>query len=580
MAYPYLFMPVSVLDGDFKDKTYSIVDYNGTYAFSRTTSSTATKTLDTGVTVNFNNNRYRTTNISSLSSFFSPTTNNLYFSGLGTSYNEKIAEMFKTSRLFWGQGTSDTNDLVELENIIDVSWSSSDYAYIVNFDFSKVSTDIQNTIIGYGSSLRFFYCIGITSGGGGNWTVTETLTNVISADSNVKEVADGESFVLQYTPKTGYLIDTLTCNIGTVTISSDKTYATINGTATENITVTGTGKKIYTVSITGNIENATCNYADGETIDTSKNIIITANSGFEFLASYTYKRGVVTYTLEKSDDNTTLTINVEDGYNYTLNDNYNATKQIEKIGTFCNLYNVTNDELTALSKKRFVDVDGNTVDYGSNITQLYILPLIIPDEYKGDKSTIILGNYDSTVESTLFNTYSVEIDGGTIEVPEKYNNVYDYLNTVCTLRLPFFNPIILDVENVINQTITIKFVVDLYSGNCTVNIYSTFTGGIIESQTENIVTQIPFIQKQNNSIVNQLSNVFKNIIDTAYIEVVRNVPYFSDNIYGKETIDFNYINTVTGYCEISDIDLSTSATNEEKEEIETILKKGVFINEL
>lgn len=198
----------------------------------------------------------------------------------------------------------------------------------------------------------------------------------------------------------------------------------------------------------------------------------------------------------------------------------------------------------------------------------------------GDKSTIILGNYDSNVESTLLNNYSCEIDLGTITVEEKYNNVYDYLNTTCTLRLPFFNPIIIDTDNVIGKTITIKLVIDFYSGNVTVNIYSTFTNSIIESQTTNIVTQIPFIQKQNNSIVNQLSNVYKNLIDTAQIEVFRNVPYYTNSIFGKNTIDYDLISNVTGYCEISDIDLTTTATNEEKEQIKTLLKQGVFINEL
>lgn len=576
MAYPYLFVPISVLDGDYKGTNWSFMDYDGTYAFNTVTTSTpATKTID-GNTINFNYNLTRKQNVTPTNFLNNDCT--VEMGGFGRTYKSDVLNMLQSSKLYWGQSTIDTNDLVELENIISVEWVNADAGYNVTFNFSKLPNDIVSQITAYGTSLRFFYCLGLTNGATTKFTVTETLTNIISAESNVKEYEENESFLLQYTPETGYTIDTLTSNIGTVTISSDKTYATISGTATENITVTGTGKKIYKVSITGNIENATCNYADGETVDIDKPLKITANSGYEFLSSYNYKRGVVTYNLAKSDDNTILTCSFEDGYNYTFNDSYVATKQIEKIGTFCNLYNVTNEELTALSKKRFVTSDSETMDYGQFITQLYILPLDIPSDYLGDKSSIILGNYDSTVESTLFNTYSVEIDCGTITVPEKYNNVYDYLNTTCTLRLPFFNPIILDTDNVINKTITIKFVIDLYSGNVTVNIYSTFTDSIIESQTTNIVTQIPFIQKQNNSIVNQLSNVYKNLIDTAQIEVVRNIPYYTDSIYGKETIDFDYLNTVTGYCEVSDIDLNTTATNDEKQEIETILKQGVFIN--
>ncbi len=410
------------------------------------------------------------------------------------------------------------------------------------------------------------------------YTITENLTNVISAESNVKTIAENETFLLQYTPETGYLIETITSNIGTVTISNDKTYATISGIATENINIVGTANKIYKVSITGTIENATCNYTDGEIIDLEKPLIITANENYEFTGAYTYIKGVVTFDISKSADNTYLQCNFEDGYNYIFNDNYTATTKVEKISTFCNLYNVTNDELNSLSKKRFVTTDTETMDYGTFITQLYIMPIEIPTYFKGEKGNIILGNYDSNVESTLLRSYILEFSGGVITVPEKYNNVYDYINTICTLRLPFFNPIILDTEYVIGQTITLYYSIDLYSGNLTVNIYSTFTDGCIESQTINFVTQIPFIQKQNNSIVNQLSNVQKSLFDTAQIEIVRNIPYFSNNIYGKETIDFDYINTVNGYCEISDIDLRTTATNDEKTEIESLLKQGVFIN--
>lgn len=232
-----------------------------------------------------------------------------------------------------------------------------------------------------------------------------------------------------------------------------------------------------------------------------------------------------------------------------------------------------------LAVARFVDSEGATVDYGEFITQLYVLPFEISRDIIGERDNIILGNYDSNVESTMLIDSKLYINGGLITVPNKYNNVYDYLNTTCTLRLPFFNPIILDVDTVIDKTISIQYIVDLYSGNCTVNISSSFTDEIIHSETTNIVTQIPFIQKQNNSIVNQLSNANENLIDNAFIEIVRNIPYYANDIFGKATIIFDTVGSVTGYCEISDIQLITTATNEEKEEIETLLKNGVFIKE-
>lgn len=416
------------------------------------------------------------------------------------------------------------------------------------------------------------------------YDVTTYLANVSGDGNNPVKVEENTNFTLVFHANNGYKINTITCNIGTVVISDDKLTATITGVATENISVTATGKKIHYVYITGELNNCTCNYENGEEITDDKIVTITANTGCNFKGVYTYKNldTAMTNQFSKNEEQTILTIdNVAtwNSYDIDLNSYYGATKESELVSTFVNLYRVTNSEMKQLAVARFVDSEGTTIDYGEFITQLYVLPFEISRDIIGERDNIILGNYDSKVESTMLIDSKLYINGGLITVPNKYNNVYDYLNTTCTLRLPFFNPIILDVDNVIDKTIAIQYIIDLYSGNCTVNISSSFTGEIIHSETTNIVTQIPFIQKQNNSIVNQLSNVNENLIDTAFIEIVRNIPYYANDIFGKATIVFDTVGSVTGYCEISDIQLITTATNEEKEEIETLLKNGVFIKE-
>lgn len=416
------------------------------------------------------------------------------------------------------------------------------------------------------------------------YNVTNNLTNVSADENNPVKVEENTNFTLVFHANNGYKINTITCNIGTVVISDDKLTATITGVATENISVVATGKKIHYVYITGELNNCTCNYENGEEITDDKIVTITANTGYTFKGVYTYKNldTATTNQFSKNEEQTILTIDYVatwNSYDIDLNSYYGATKESELVSTFVNLYRVTNSEMKQLAVARFVDSEGTIVDYGKFITQLYVLPFEISRDIIGERDNIILGNYDSNVESTMLIDSKLYINGGLITVPNKYNNVYDYLNTTCTLRLPFFNPIILDVDNVINKTISIQYIVDLYSGNCSVNISSSFTGEIIHSETTNIVTQIPFIQKQNNSIVNQLSNANENLIDTAFIEIVRNIPYYAEDIFGKATIVFDTVGSVTGYCEISDIQLITTATNEEKKEIETLLKNGVFIKE-
>ena len=418
--------------------------------------------------------------------------------------------------------------------------------------------------------------------------VVEKDAHIVADSSNPETITEGSSYTFRFTSESGWLISRCTSNYGTADIAEDRKSATVvynNVSATLRIVLTSIEEVIPKVVITGTFVNATCNYTNGEVISKEKNIIITATSGYEFKNTYHYEDNGYSYDLVKNLEKTTLTIDttqITGLSDITLNDNYVATLPVETIGGFCNLYKVTEKELSQLSKVRFQkDTTSDTVvDYGSAITQLYILPLNIPAEIIGDKSNIILGSFDSQVESTLLNNYTVDYDMGAITVPAKYNNAYDFINTTCTLRVPFFNAVALDPENVVGHTINIKFTLDLYSGNVTMNVVSDFTGGIIYSATANIVTQIPFIQKQNNSVVNQLSNVFKYVIATPVIEVVRNIPYQADNsTFGRETVQVAKLNTVHGYCEVDNVNLVTMATNDEKDSIISLLKEGVFINE-
>lgn len=418
--------------------------------------------------------------------------------------------------------------------------------------------------------------------------VVEKDAHIVADPSNPETITEGSSYTFRFTSESGWLISRCTSNYGTATIAEDKKSATVvynNVSATLRIVLTSIEEIIPKVVITGTFENASCNYTNGEVINKEKNVVITATSGYEFKNTYHYEDNGYSYDLVKNLEKTTLTIDttqITGLSDITLNDNYIATLPVETIGGFCNLYKVTEKELSQLSKVRFQkDSNSDTVvDYGTSITQLYILPMNLPAEIIGDKSNIILGSFDSQVESTLLNNYTVDYDMGSISVPAKYNNAYDFINTTCTLRVPFFNAVALDPENVVGHTISIKFTLDLYSGNVTMNVMSDFTGGIIYSATANIVTQIPFIQKQNNSVVNQLSNVFKYVIATPVIEVVRNIPYQADNsTFGRETVQVAKLNTVHGYCEVDNVNLVTLATNDEKESIISLLKEGVFINE-
>ena len=402
--------------------------------------------------------------------------------------------------------------------------------------------------------------------------VENTTITIVEQDSNllVTLIAD-DGYIFDGSPK--FKNGVITRSMRKV---SDIEYYCEVDTVDETL-LTGVTKKVRIIKITGELINCSCNYSDGEVIDTNKRIEIKANKGYKFDGVYNFKIDNITKTMSKSDDGTLLYRDIKDFDigNYELFDTYKATKEVERMGGFVNLYNPTDDELIELSKVRIIKNDSETIDLGQYITNLYILPFNV-DELVSDRNTIILGDMDSKVETNLLNTYSMVIDLGNIEVIEKYNNVYDYINTDYILHLPFFNKIYLNSEYVVNETISLEIVIDLYSGVGVLNVYSSFTDEIIETRKETIATMIPFIHSISNNIIGSMSRS-NNFISQAFIEVVRNKPYNVETIFGGETIEYGMIGEYEEFIKCDNIILNTKASNPEKEEIKQLLQRGVII---
>ena len=343
-----------------------------------------------------------------------------------------------------------------------------------------------------------------------------------------------------------------------------------------------------------NLINCTCNYESGEMYSPDKPFEIVGINGAVFEGTFSYRCKddwsdiwIETFINEGNRlipdlNNWSVKNTWEDNkVTITLHENYIAIggKVPFETNEFTNIYLITNAELSELSKVRYANIDGKLQDLGTFIANLYKLPFILPSEIVVEtKTDIMLGNNKVDVKSNLVNTDRLIIDFGDIEVPEKYHNVYDFINTTCILHLPYFDNIFIDVEYIVGQTINIKYVIDLYSGECSVNIYSSFLGDIMETRQSNIAQSIPFIQSNYNSVVGGLSSVNKNLIEKPFIEVVRNIPYNKSlNIFGNNVVEYGKIGDYTGYLECDKIVLETNATNQEQEEIKNLLRNGVFI---
>lgn len=336
------------------------------------------------------------------------------------------------------------------------------------------------------------------------------------------------------------------------------------------------------VPFIANLTNCTVDYPLDYFYEGDKyKLIFTANDGFEFTGVGTLVNLVPSDIGLISDDKLTAKKEFE-----VMGREVTATMKatVKRIGVasdFIHLYNPSVEELNQLSKVRFVSGSGGDfTDYGQFITNLFIYPFDFSDgQISEEKTDIILGMFNSKVVSSIVMDNFNVVDLGTIEVPEKYNNVYDYKDVTCTLYLPYTDGIILQNEYVINQKISIKYVTDLYTASTTIIISSSFTNESIHIQNIEIGYKIPFLQDVAKTVIGDVNITYNNDIKTPYIEVSRNVPYNVSTMFGKSTVDYGTLKNYLGYVEISDIDLNTGGTLREQEEIKNLLKGGIFINE-
>lgn len=307
-----------------------------------------------------------------------------------------------------------------------------------------------------------------------------------------------------------------------------------------------------------------------ELSDGNYNFTLTMNDGVTLVSSY-----YVNSYMQETE--------FEESFDYTL-DSYGITFYIEIEGNqpdrdvtgFNKLYKVDNDILTSVSGERFV-VNGE--DLGTYFINILELPFSLDESILGDENQIRLGSYQLETTAIEIIKDSFTIDFGTIHVPVKYNNSYDYLNTTITLHLPYSNSINLELEYVIGYDIGIVYIIDLYSGDVTINISSSRVNKVIRSESVKIGRDIPFIKKVGGNTINQLttSGGVLNGVLTPYIEVLRNKILNEDSIFKNSVTVYEQLSNISGFVSVDNIMLTTTANSREKDDILNQLRNGVYI---
>ena len=319
-------------------------------------------------------------------------------------------------------------------------------------------------------------------------------------------------------------------------------------------------------------------------------ITIKANDGYTFESD-----GTLTYYIDdigdtgdytiKASHANTVTFNLPSDINWIYQGNFilkmGAVKAeiVETTGGFTNIYKADYTNLLKFSNEVILKTVGGssgnlqTYDVTPYINNLILLPFNVPS---GEKSNIVAGNeIFKTQLSTVDDNY-LHVDLGKITVTESYKNGYDYFNVKTRLMLPYTNMIELDPVHVINQTISIKYIVNVVNGDTTINLLNG--DDLFYSDQVNLASEVPFISRANKgtqyAVINRLKTVFKNSIKQAYIIIEQPSPILNSDYYPT-----NEKGTLKGYngnvkCNLlNNININVNELNA----LQNLLNNGVKI---
>ena len=299
---------------------------------------------------------------------------------------------------------------------------------------------------------------------------------------------------------------------------------------------------------------------------------------------------------------------------------YNPTNsQINDFGSW--LWTTFSGDLIDTLGKLF----NNPMDAVIGLHELYCTPIT------GAESTIKAGFLDSDVPSRLVTQRYTEINCGALVVPEHWGNYLDYTPyTKVYCYLPFIGIVELNADDIIGHGVQVLYKIDSYNGSCIAMIITAKTPDVevVKYQfSGNCAVEVPITSGMksamqsaligagtcaigaaiggaavpviagmavNTSVKSGFAN--KNTVSHSgsfgssygamgikkpYIIVKRPIQKVVNGYnekYGYPAHEMVTIGKCSGYLRCRDFDVqSSTATEDEKKLIETLLKQGVYV---
>lgn len=193
------------------------------------------------------------------------------------------------------------------------------------------------------------------------------------------------------------------------------------------------------------------------------------------------------------------------------------TPGLTAIGAgFITLYSPSSTALNLLADEIFSDnilqiISNYFTSIADVIAGLSIVPFFVPVSGFAHHK---LGLFTSSVSLPLVSSQFIDVDCGSVAVNRYFNNFLDYSpNTKILLWLPYIGYQELNVDEVMNNTISIKYRCDILSGAC-VAFVMIGTGGegaaasrVIAQFSGNVITQVPTAAQSYDEMVSNAINI-------------------------------------------------------------------------
>ena len=297
-----------------------------------------------------------------------------------------------------------------------------------------------------------------------------------------------------------------------------------------------------------------------------------------------------------------------------------------------NLYNPTLSQVKQFSRWLWGS-DGLNLDQLKKLLQdpmqaIIGLHVMYATPITGADRDIQVGYINSGVQSKIVTEQYTEIDCGTVTINEYFGDARDYSPyTQVYCYLPFIGIVELNADDVVNSTLGIKYKIDVLTGCCLAQLTVKKYGldAVLYTYTGNCAVQMPITSGNYLSTVSSLlgavvsgaaavatggalapvaigaaanamgggarasvamsgslgSNAGAMGIRKPYL-IIKRVESADANgyneFYGYPTNKRVNLSQLTGYVRVKDINLSgTNATEDEQNEIVTLLKEGVIL---